>query len=104
MSESLIIQHKETPVAGKRDATLEFRRMMKWIIIIAVVMVAAALTFEASQGPLYVHMVVATVLGVFFSMVLGCGLFALAFFSDKSGHDDVVRDTTERPKDPPEPS
>jgi len=89
-------------MAGKHDASLEFRRMMKWILVIAVVMVAGALTFEASQGPLYVHMVVATVLGVFFSMVLGCGLFALAFFSDKSGHDDLVRDAREHPKDPPE--
>ena len=89
-------------MAGKRDASLEFRRMMKWIVAIAVVMVAGALTFEATQGPLYVHMVVATILGVFFSMVLGCGLFALAFFSDKSGHDEVVRDARERSKDPPE--
>jgi hypothetical protein len=46
-------------------------------------------------------MVVATILGVFLSMVLGCGLFALAFFSDKSGHDDVVTDATKR-KDEPE--
>ena len=89
-------------MAGQRDAGLEFRRMMKWIVAIAVVTVAGALTFEASQGPLYAHMVVATILGVFFSMVLGCGLFALAFFSDKSGHDDAVRDTTERPQDPSE--
>ena len=104
MSEALKVQHKETLMAGKRDAALEFRRMMKWIVAIAVVMVAGALAFEASQGPLYPHMVVATILGVFFSMVLGGGLFALAFFSDKSGHDEAVRGTTERPKNPPEPS
>ena len=102
MSEAVTIEHEEQPMAGQGDASHEFRRMMKWIVAIAVAMVAAALTFEASQGPLYVHMVVATILGVFFSMVLGCGLFALAFFSDKSGHDDVVRGTTERPKDPAE--
>jgi hypothetical protein len=83
-------------MADKRDAARDFRRMMKWIVLIAVLMVAGALAFEASQGPLYPHMVVATILGVFLSMVVGCGLFALAFFSDKSGHDDVVRDATER--------
>jgi hypothetical protein len=38
--------------------------------------------------------VIATVLGVFVSVLLGCGLFALAFFSDKSGHDDEVNDST----------
>lgn len=86
-------------MADRRKAALEFRRMMKWIVVLAVVMVAGALAFEASLGPLYIHMVVATVLGVFVSMVLGCGLFALAFFSDKSGHDDAVRDATESRKD-----
>ena len=33
---------------------------------------------------------------VFFSVLLGCGLFALSFFSDKSGHDQSVRDATSR--------
>ena len=70
--------------------------MLKWIVAIAVVMVVGALAFEASQGPLYPNQVVATILGVFISMVLGCGLFALAFFSSKSGHDDAVRDATDQ--------
>ena len=70
--------------------------MLKWIVAIAVVMVVGALAFEASQGPLYPNQVVATILGVFISMVLGCGLFALAFFSAKSGHDDAVRDATDQ--------
>jgi hypothetical protein len=83
-------------MSARTDAKLEFRRMMKWIVLIAILMVAGALAFEASQGPLYPHMVVATILGVFISMVVGSGLFALAFFSDKSGHDDAVRETTER--------
>ena len=94
MSEVL---RKEAP--GKQTAAGEFRRMMKWIVAIAVLMVVGALAFEASQGPLYPHMVVATILGVFLSMVVGCGLFALAFFSDKSGHDEAVRQTTERRKE-----
>jgi hypothetical protein len=37
-------------------------------------------------------MVVATILGV----LLGAGLFAAAFFSDKSGHDQNVTDATRR--------
>jgi hypothetical protein len=39
-------------------------------------------------------MVIATTLGVFFSVVLGCGLFAAAFFSDKSGVDQSISDAT----------
>jgi len=83
-------------MAGKPSALSELRRMLKWIVVIAVLMVLGALAFEASQGPLYPNQVVATILGVFVSMVLGCGLFALAFFSSKSGHDDVVQDATDR--------
>ena len=73
-----------------QKALREFRRMMAWIVVIAVLMVIGALAFAASQTTLTVHIVVATTLGVFFSVVLGTGLFALAFFSDKSGHDDDV--------------
>jgi hypothetical protein len=46
-----------------------------------------------------VNAVIATILGVFISVVLGCGLFALAFFSDKSGHDDDVTGATTRRDD-----
>jgi hypothetical protein len=83
----------------RERAANEFRRIFKWILLIAVFVVIAALFFIASQGPLTIHMVIATVLGVFVSVVLGTGLFALAFFSDKSGHDDTVTDATRRWKD-----
>jgi uncharacterized membrane protein len=86
----------------KAKAKREFVRMMKWIVAIALVMVVGALVFAASQTELTVHIVMATILGVFFAVVLGTGLFALAFFSDKSGHDDVVTDATKR-REPPEP-
>jgi hypothetical protein len=74
----------------------QFRRMMKWIVLAAIVMVAGALTFLQISSGLTVHMVVATVAGTFFSVLLGCGLFALAFVSDKSGHDQDVTDATKR--------
>jgi hypothetical protein len=67
---------------------------MIWIAIIAVVMVAGSLLYLGMTGDLDANLVVATVLGVFFSVVLGCGLFAAAFFSDKSGHDQSVSDAT----------
>jgi hypothetical protein len=80
--------------SGKRSAADEFRRMIKWIAVVAVVMVAGALAYLDAMGDLSLHAVIATVLGVFLSVLLGCGLFALAFFSDKSGHDDEVSDAT----------
>lgn len=82
--------------SSKQRAAEEFRRMVKWIAVAAVLMVVAALVFLSAMGSLTIHMVIATVLGVFLSVLLGCGLFALAFFSDKSGHDDDVGNSTRR--------
>lgn len=78
-----------------QSAVAQFRRMMKWIVAIAAVMVGGALAFLASMGDLTIHMVIATVAGTFLSVLLGCGLFALAFFSDKSGHDQSVAESTQ---------
>jgi uncharacterized membrane protein len=84
----------------KQQAALEFRRMVKWIAVAAVLMVVGALAFLDRMDALSLHAVIATVLGVFLSVLLGCGLFALAFFSDKSGHDaDVGSATTRRAPD-----
>ena len=79
---------------NRRTARAEFQRMMKWILVAAVAMVAAALLYLKASGDLTVNLVIATILGVFFSVLLGCGLFAAAFFSDKSGHDQDVADAT----------
>ena len=80
----------------RQRAIAEFRRMMKWILVVAVLMVVAAIGYLAATGELTTHMVIATVLGVFFSVLLGSGLFAASFFSDKSGHDQSISDATSR--------
>ena len=86
----------------RQRALAEFRRIMKWIVLIAVLMVAGALSYLSATGDLSIDLVIATVLGVFFSVLLGCGLFAAAFFSDKSGHDQSITDATKRHHEPPE--
>jgi hypothetical protein len=54
--------------------------------------VAVAAVFLVSWGgPLRVHMVIATFLGVFFTIMLAAALMGLAYFSNNSGHD---RDAT----------
>lgn len=78
------------------NAARDFRRMMGWIALAGVAMVAGALWYLSLYGPLRLHMVVATVLGVFLSMLLGSGLFAAAFFSNKSGLDARVTHATHR--------
>jgi ABC-type Mn2+/Zn2+ transport system permease subunit len=80
--------------SSREQAVAEFKRIMKWIAIIAVLMVAGALTYLYETSSLDTNTVIATTLGVFFSVLLGCGLFAAAFFSDKSGYDQNVTDVT----------
>jgi len=85
--------------SDRERAWAEFRRIMMWIAIIAVLMVAGALYYLHVTGDLSANMIVATTLGVFFSVLLGCGLFAAAFFSSKSGIDQDVTDATTRERD-----
>lgn len=70
--------------------------MVGWIVSIAIVMAVGAIIYLALTGDLYLHLVVATLGGVFLSVLLGCGLMAASFFSDKSGHDQIVTDATKR--------
>src|ERR1700741_2606538 len=77
-----------------QTALASFKRTVRWIVAIAVAMVVAALAYLRLFGPLDVDTVVSTSLGVFFSVVVGCGLMAAAFLSDKSGHDQQVTDAT----------
>ncbi|HKP33482.1 MAG TPA: hypothetical protein VJT70_01715 [Sphingomicrobium sp.] len=85
--------------SDRQQAVAEFKRIMKWIAAIAVLMVAGALTYLYLFSTLDASTVIATTFGVFFSVLLGCGLFAAAFFSDKSGHDQNVSDVTKSERD-----
>ena len=83
----------------KQQAAQELRRTVKLIAVIGVVMVIGALAYLRFMDAWSLHAIIATILGVFVSVVLGCGLFALAFFSDKSGHDDDASNSTTKRSD-----
>lgn len=83
----------------RQQALAEFKRIIKWIAVIAVLMVVGALTYLYLTSTLDANTVIATTLGVFFSVLLGCGLFAAAFFSSKSGYDQSVDDVTRSERD-----
>lgn len=78
----------------RQTAFADFKRSMKWIAGSAVLMVVGALSYLRLFDALNATTIIATTLGVFLSVVLGCGLFAAAFFSDKSGLDQQVTDAT----------
>jgi len=83
----------------RRTALAEFKRIMLWIALIAALMVVAALTYLHFFSTLDANTIIATTVGIFFSVLLGCGLFAVAFFSSKSGYDQDVTDVTKSERD-----
>ncbi|MFD1612067.1 hypothetical protein ACFSCW_09670 [Sphingomonas tabacisoli] len=78
----------------RATALAEFRHNMKLISIGAVLMVIGALGYLWLFDALNAVTFVAVALGVFLSVLIGCGLFAAAFFSDKSGVDQQVADAS----------
>lgn len=77
-------------------AKAHLKRMVGWISLVGVLMVAGSLWYISLFGPLNVVNVTATTAGVFVSVLLGCFLFSLGFYSSKSGHDERSRDATDR--------
>ena len=82
------------PTHTPAQAKAEFKHIVAIIAVVAVFMVVGALIYLHLTNSLDTNTAVATTLGVFFSVLLGCGLFAAAFFSDKSGHDQNVTDAS----------
>lgn len=78
------------------DAWARFRRLMRWMLAVAVLAAALALLWlRESYGPLPIHMAIATAVGVMFTVLLGTGLMGLVFVSRASGHDDYAGETFE---------
>ena len=86
-------KHDPTPPSVERAALAwaRYKALMSWMALAAVVAVLLALIYLKSQGgPVPIHMVIATIAGVGFSVLLGTGLMGLVYFSNNSGHDDAA--------------
>ncbi|AMK21024.1 MULTISPECIES: hypothetical protein [unclassified Sphingobium] len=76
-----------------RVAWRRFRRIMGWMALAGALCVGVALLFlRLWAGPMPIHMIIATILGVWLTFMLGTGLMALAFLSSGTGHDEQVID------------
>jgi hypothetical protein len=60
------------------------------VILIITAVWAFSVWSAASDAAMSTHGWIALGLGTFFSLLIGCGLMALMFFSSRSGHDDVA--------------
>jgi hypothetical protein len=86
----------------KRAAlTAALKRRLIWIAIAGLIAAGLAVVVMAATGPITFHLALAVVLGTFFTFVLGGGLFALSFYSARSGFDSDAAspDDTDKPTD-----
>lgn len=72
-----------------QDAWRQYKRMMGWMALVAAATVALSLIYlRMSGGPMPIHMVIATILGVGLTVLVGTGLMGLVFLSSRTGHDE----------------
>lgn len=93
------------PNQTRAKALASFRRLMRWMFVLAVAMIVAALiTFKFMGVDITGAMLFATIAGVGVSMLVGTGLMGLIFMSANSGHDDEAADHKDHHSDwvPPE--
>ncbi|NIJ34391.1 lipopolysaccharide export LptBFGC system permease protein LptF [Sphingomonas oligoaromativorans] len=88
---------KPDPTPRRRIANphawARYWRIMRWMTLLALACVAVALIyFKTGESPVPVHMVIATSLGVFLTVMVGTGLMSLAFLSSGTGHDEDAAD------------
>ena len=79
---------RSAPDEGSTLAWARYRRLMRWMALVAVVAAALALSYLSASGvPMRLHMVIATIAGVGFSVLIGTALMGLVFLSNRTGHD-----------------
>lgn len=71
-----------------RSARTSFWRLIAYLAVAGIGMVAAALYYLSLYGPLTPTLIISTSVGVFLSILLGGGLMAAGFLSSNSGHDE----------------
>ena len=78
------------PVPSPRKSLVDrFLQILKWLILFSAVIAAiAVLTVAYGEDRQDMNVLVATGIGVGFTVLLGTGLMVLTFLSSRSGHDD----------------
>lgn len=81
-----------------RPVKQRFWRAFRLLAILSLLVAAIAVLIVARGEPQFrIHLLVATGLGVFFTMLVGSALMSLVFLSASSGHDDDAGGTSPNP-------
>lgn len=80
------------PIPSRRRSTSRrFWRIFLLLSGLAVVIAAIAVILVShGDSTLHVHMIIATALGTFMTVLIGTGLMTLVFISNSSGHDEAA--------------
>ena len=83
------------PVPSPRESMKQrFWRIFRLLVLLSVVVAAIAVVLVGRGDPtLHINMLIATALGVCFTMLVGTTLMTLTFLSSQSGHDDEAAAT-----------
>jgi hypothetical protein len=68
-----------------------FWRIFRLLALLSVVIAAVAVILVSQGDPeMHINMLIATALGIGFTVLLGTSLMSLAFLSAESGHDEAA--------------
>ena len=91
---------RRSPLDDPRNsahAWARYKRLMKWMGLLTVTVVAVTLALFAWFGDdVPIHFYIATALGIGVMMMLTAALMGLAFLSSGTGHDESVSDATDQ--------
>jgi hypothetical protein len=78
--------------------TTALKRRVIWIAVAGLISAGLAVLVLSATGPISFHLALAVALGTFFTIALGGGLFALSFYSARSGFDSEAASPDDRDK------
>jgi hypothetical protein len=83
------------PIPSPRSSTVQrFLKVFRLLALLSMVIAAIAVVLVIQgAGEVHASLIIATALGVGFTMLLGTGLMALMFISSDSGHDEQAART-----------
>ena len=92
------------PVPPLGPLRKRFVRIMRWAAAFSVAIAGLAVLLVArGDSELHVHMLIATALGVGFSVLLCTALMTLIFLSNRSGHDQDAANHHDKDRHDPRP-
>jgi hypothetical protein len=80
------------PLPSPRHAMMRrFWRLFRLLALLSIVIAAIGVVLVTrGEGEIHASLIIATALGIGFTVLLGTGLMVLMFLSAESGHDDAA--------------